>query len=113
MVRIKRSLTAKKRRKKILNLSKSFKGSKSTLFRIANQQLMKSLKYSYISRKKKKTNFKQIWIKRINITSKINFKKYNELINTLKKNIILINRKILSKILLYDKKTTEIINQIK
>lgn len=113
MTRTKRSTIAKKRRKKILNLAKSFQGSKSKLFRTANQQIMKSLKYSYISRKKKKTYFRKIWIERINITSKLHFKKYNEIINTLRKNVILLNRKIISKIFLNDKLTSELITKIK
>nr|AYB71477.1 ribosomal protein L20 [Trachelomonas grandis] len=113
MIRIKRSTTAKKRHKKILKLAKNYEGSKSKLFRTSNQQILKSLKYSYIGRKKRKTNYKRIWIKRINIICKAYSRKYNETINNLKKNTILINRKILSKILLNDNKTAEKIRQLK
>lgn len=55
MVRIKRGNIARKRRKKVLKLAKGFKGAHSKLFRVANQQVMKALKYSYVGRKQKKT----------------------------------------------------------
>ena len=54
MVRIKRGNVARKRRKKVLNLAKGFKGTHSRLFRVANQQVMKALRYSYSGRKQKK-----------------------------------------------------------
>ena len=56
MVRVKRGNVARKRRNKILKLAKGFRGTQSSLFRVANQQVLKSLVYSYIGRKKKKTN---------------------------------------------------------
>ena len=57
MVRVKRGNVARKRRKKVLKLAKGFRGTHSRLFRIANQQVMKSLTYSYMGRKQKKENF--------------------------------------------------------
>ena len=57
MVRIKRGNVARKRRKKILSLASGYRGAHSVLFRVANQQVMKALRYSYIGRKQKKTNF--------------------------------------------------------
>ena len=72
MVRVKRGNVARKRRKKILNLAKSYKGSHSRLFRVANQQVMKGLKYAYRDRKQKKRIFRRIWISQINSTSRAN-----------------------------------------
>jgi large subunit ribosomal protein L20 len=59
MVRVKRGNVARKRRKKILGLASGYRGAHSRLFRVANQQVMKSLKYSYIGRKQKKKNFSE------------------------------------------------------
>ena len=69
MVRIKRGNVARKRRKKILQLAKGYRGAHSRLFRVANQQVMKALRYSYVGRKQKKRMFRRIWITRINATS--------------------------------------------
>jgi large subunit ribosomal protein L20 len=57
MVRVKRGNVARKRRNKILTIASGYRGAHSVLFRIANQQVMKALRYSYIGRKQKKTNF--------------------------------------------------------
>lgn len=65
MTRIKRGFVARKRRKKILNLAKGFIGSHSKLFTVANQQVMKSKRYSYFDRRKKKVFFRSLWIKRM------------------------------------------------
>nr|YP_010700213.1 ribosomal protein L20 [Euglena deses]WCH63357.1 ribosomal protein L20 [Euglena deses] len=104
MTRIKRGFVAKKRRKKILKLNKSFRGSHSRLFTTANQQNMKSLRYSYFDRRKKKRNFKSLWIKRINSTTKKFGINYSQIINKLKIKKIILNKKIISEILLKDEK---------
>ena len=70
MVRIKRGNVARKRRKKVLALAKGFRGAHSRLFRVANQQVMKALKYSYVGRKQKKRNFRSLWITRINAATR-------------------------------------------
>ena len=102
MVRVKRGNVARKRRKKILNLAKSYKGSHSRLFRGANQQVMKGLKYAYRDRKQKKRIFRRIWISQINSTSRANKIVYSRLIHNLKKSNILLNRKILAQIAILD-----------
>ena len=66
MVRIKRGNVARKRRKKVLRIAKGFRGTHSRLFRVANAQVMKALKYSYVGRKQKKRQFRRLWITRIN-----------------------------------------------
>ena len=95
----------RKRRKKILGLASGYRGAHSRLFRVANQQVMKSLKYSYIGRKQKKRIFRRIWISRINAASRLNDLTYSQLIYKFKKANIDINRKMLSQIAILDSST--------
>jgi large subunit ribosomal protein L20 len=105
MVRIKRGNVARKRRKKILQLAKGYRGAHSCLFRVANQQVMKALRYSYVGRKQKKRTFRKLWITRINSASKLNNLTYSRLIHNFKKSNIDLNRKMLSQIAILDTKT--------
>ena len=105
MVRVKRGNVARKRRKKILSLASGYRGAHSVLFRVANQQVMKALRYSYIGRKQKKRIFRQIWISRINAASRLNGISYSQLINKFKKSNIDLNRKMLSQIAIVDATT--------
>lgn len=105
MVRVKRGNVARKRRNKILSLASGYKGAHSILFRIANQQVMKALRYSYIGRKQKKRIFRRIWISRINAASRLNGISYSQLINKFKKSNIDLNRKMLSQIAILDTST--------
>jgi len=102
MVRVKRGNVARKRRKKILQLAKGYRGTHSGLFRIANQQVMKALRYSYVGRKQKKRIFRTLWITRINAASRLNGFSYSRFVNYLKKSSIEINRKMLSQIAVLD-----------
>jgi large subunit ribosomal protein L20 len=105
MTRVKRGSVARKRRDKILNLAKGFRGSHSKLFQTSNQQVMKSLKYSYADRRKKKNQFKKLWIQRINAATRLINLPYSKFIAKLKMSKINLNKKILSKITLIDIKT--------
>ena len=105
MVRIKRGNVARKRRKKILQLAKGYRGAHSRLFRVANQQVMKALRYSYVGRKQKKRMFRRIWISRINAASRINGLSYSRVINNFKKSNIELNRKMLAQIAVLDTPT--------
>ena len=71
MVRVKRGNIAQKRHKKILHLAKGYKGAHSRLFRVANQQVMKALRYSYKHRKENKRMFRKVWITRINAAARV------------------------------------------
>jgi|TARA_B110000908_G_C10006662_1_gene336628 large subunit ribosomal protein L20 len=102
MVRIKRGNVARKRRKKILQLAKGYRGAHSRLFRVANQQVMKALRYSYVGRKQKKRMFRRLWITRINTMSRMNGIPYSRLIHNFKKSNIDLNRKMLSQIAVLD-----------
>ena len=105
MVRVKRGNVARKRRKKILQLAKGYRGAHSRLFRVANQQVMKALRYSYVGRKQKKRMFRRIWITRINAASRVNGLSYSRLIHNFKKSNIELNRKMLSQIAILDTST--------
>ena len=105
MVRVKRGNVARKRRKKILTLASGYRGAHSVLFRVANQQVMKALRYSYIGRKQKKRIFRKIWINRINAASRLNGVSYSKLIHKFKKSNIDLNRKMLSQIAVLDAAT--------
>lgn len=105
MVRVKRGNVARKRRKKILTIASGYRGAHSILFRVANQQVMKALRYSYVGRKQKKRTFRRIWISRINAASRLNGISYSQLIHRFKVAQIDINRKMLAQIAVLDAST--------
>lgn len=102
MVRIKRGNVARKRRKSVLKLAKGYKGAHSRLFRIANQQVFKARRYSYVSRKLFKRVQRRNWIVRINSQVKRHNKTYSQIWSTLKQNKIIINRKMLAQLIVED-----------
>ena len=102
MTRVKRGNVARKRRKKILKLAKGFRGSHSTLFRTANQQVMKALRNAYRDRKKRKRDFRSLWITRINAAARQHEISYSQLMGNLKKANILLNRKMLAQMAVLD-----------
>ena len=102
MARIKRATMAHKRRKKVLKLAKGYFGSKSRLFRVAKQAVMKSGQYAYIGRRLKKRDFRRLWITRISAGCRANGMNYSTFMNGLKKAGITLNRKMLSEIAIND-----------
>jgi len=96
MPRAKSSVVSHKRHKKILKLAKGYRGAKSKLYRVANQQVMKSLIYAYRDRKARKRDFRKLWIARINAAARMNGISYSRLMNGLKLAGIEINRKLLA-----------------
>ncbi|NLO48076.1 MAG: 50S ribosomal protein L20 [Clostridiales bacterium] len=102
MARIKAAATTRRRRKKILGLAKGYWGSKSKHFKMANQAVMKSLTYAYIGRKRKKRDFRRLWITRINAACRMNDINYSNFIHGLKLAGIDMNRKMLSEIAVND-----------
>mmetsp|Transcript_151 Transcript_151/g.354 ORF Transcript_151/g.354 Transcript_151/m.354 type:complete len:112 (+) Transcript_151:340-675(+) len=105
MTRIKRGNVARNRRKKIFKLAKGYRGAHSKLFRVAKQQVIKALRYSYRGRKNKKRNFRRLWITRINAAARTQDISYSSLISQLKKSQIAINRKMLSQLAVVDTAT--------
>ena len=105
MFRIRRWNVEKKRRKKVLKLTRGFRGAHSKLFRTANQQLMKGLKYSYRDRKNRKRLFRKLWIIRINAIVRSYGTNYSLFIAHTKKMQYGLNRKMLSQIAILDRST--------
>ena len=98
MPRAKGGYVTRRRRKRVLKLAKGYFGSKHTLYRTANEQVMRSMKYAYRDRKQKKRNFRKLWITRINAACRMNDISYSKFINGLSKAGIEINRKMLSEV---------------
>jgi large subunit ribosomal protein L20 len=98
MTRVKRGNVARKRRNKILKLAKGFRGSHHRLFRTANQQVMKALRSAYRDRRRRKRDFRRLWIARINAAARQQGMSYSQLIGSLKKVNIDLNRKMLAQL---------------
>ncbi|MBZ4653588.1 MAG: 50S ribosomal protein L20 [Bacillota bacterium] len=96
MPRVKGGFTTRRRHKKILKLAKGYRGAKSKLYRPAHEQVMKALAYAYAHRRKRKGDFRKLWIARINAATRMSGMSYSRFINGLKKAGIEINRKILA-----------------
>ena len=101
-MRIKRSVNALKKRRKTLKLAKGYRGTKSSLYRVAREQVMKSGQYAYVGRRLKKRDFRKLWIARINAAARQNDITYSRLMDGLKKANININRKMLSEMAIND-----------
>lgn len=84
MPRVKGGTVTRKRRKKVLKLAKGYFGSKHTLYKVANQQVMKSGNYAFRDRRQKKRDFRKLWITRINAAARMNGLSYSRLMHGLK-----------------------------
>ncbi len=96
MARIKMSVNAKKRRRKVFKLAKGYFGAKSKQFRAANEQVARSLRYAYIGRRLRKRDFRKLWIARINAAVRPYGMSYSRFINGLKLADVNLNRKVLA-----------------
>lgn len=103
MARVKGAMMTRKRRNKILKLAKGYWGAKSKHFKMANEQVMKSLTYAYTGRRLKKRDFRRLWITRINAACKMNGMNYSQFMHGLKMANVEINRKMLSELAIHDK----------
>lgn len=104
MPRVKGGTVTRKRRKKVLKLAKGYFGSKHRLYKVANQQVMKSLQYAYRDRRNKKRDFRKLWITRINAAARMNGLSYSRLMHGLKLAGIEVNRKMLAELAISDEK---------
>src|SRR5690554_4344325 len=102
MPRVKGGFVTRRRRNKILKLAKGYFGSKSKTYRVANQQVMKSLTYAYVDRKRKKREYRQLWIARINAAARMNGISYSRFINGLRNAGVEVNRKMLADLAIND-----------
>ncbi|MDO4543432.1 MAG: 50S ribosomal protein L20 [Clostridia bacterium] len=102
MARIKRSVNALKKRRKVLRLAKGYYGAKSKQYRAASQQVMRSMAYAFVGRKHKKREYRKLWIARINAGARICGTTYSRLINGLKLANVDVNRKVLADLAVND-----------
>ena len=102
MTRVKRGNVLRKKHKKVLTMTKGFRGAASLLFRTANQQNMKALRYSYMNRRKKKRDFRRVWIARVNAAVRRYGMNYSEFIYSMKNSSIQLNRKVLAQLSICD-----------
>ena len=105
MSRVTKSITAKAKHKKVLKATKGHYGARSRLFKTAKQSNIKSLQYAFRDRKNKKRSFISLWIARINAASREMGVSYSNLMDSLMKKNILLNRKILSDLAISDNPT--------
>ena len=114
MARVKTAIITRKKHKKVLKRAKGYYGAKHYRFRMAKQAVMKSGMYAYVGRKDRKSNFRKLWIARINAAARMNGLTYSKLIAGLKKANIVINRKMLAELAVTDPKAfTEIAEKAK
>ena len=102
MPRVKGGVVSRKRRKRVLKLAKGYFGSKHTLYKTANEQVMKSLQYAYRDRRQKKRDFRKLWITRISAAARMNGLSYSKLMHGLKLAGIEVNRKMLADLAVSD-----------
>ena len=103
MARVKGAMMTRKRRNKVLKLAKGYWGAKSKHYKMANEQVMKSLQYAYVGRRLKKRDFRQLWIARISAGCKMNGMNYSTFMHGLKLANVDINRKMLAEMAVNDK----------
>jgi large subunit ribosomal protein L20 len=101
-MRIKRAVTALKKKRKIMKQAKGYFGAKSKLYRVAREAVMKSGQYAYVGRRLKKRDFRRLWIARINAAARLNNISYSRLMHGLKVAGIDLNRKVLADIAIND-----------
>ncbi len=102
MARIKRAVTAQKKKRKVMKLAKGYWGAKSKQYRAATEQVRRSLRYAYKGRKLRKRDFRRLWITRINAAARLNGMSYSTFISGLKKANVEVNRKMLADVAVND-----------
>ena len=101
-MRIKRGVNAVKKRRKIFKLAKGYFGNKSKSYRIAREAVMKSLNYAFIGRRRRKRDFRKLWIVRINAAARLNGLSYSKFMHGLSAANINLNRKVLADLAIND-----------
>lgn len=104
MPRAKNSVATKQRRKKVLDMAKGYRGPKSKCYRPANEQVMHSLQYAYRDRRARKSDFRRLWITRINAAARERGMSYNRFISGLREAGVEVDRKILAELAVHDPK---------
>lgn len=104
MSRVKRGVMTKKRHNRLLKLSKGFWGQRKNIFKRAKETVLRALNFAYIGRKLRKRDFRSLFISRINAAVRCRQGKYNSFIFNMKKTNVVLNRKVLSQIAIFDAK---------
>ena len=104
MARVKGALNTRKKHKKILKLAKGYYGAQSKQYRTANQAVMRAMQNAYVGRKRRKRDFRRLWITRISAAAKMNGMNYSTFMAGLKKAGVEMYRKVLSEIAIADEK---------
>mgnify|MGYP001258070213 CR=1 FL=1 len=104
MARVKGGTVTRRRRKRILKLAKGYYGGKHALFKTAKQQVIKSGQYAYRDRRRRKRDFRKLWISRINAAARLHDISYSKLMHGLKLAGIEVNRKMLADLAVNDEK---------
>jgi large subunit ribosomal protein L20 len=107
MPRVKRGVTARARHKKVLEQAKGYRGRRNNVFRVANQAVMKAGQYAYRDRRRRKRDFRALWIARINAGAREFGLSYSVFMNGLKKAAIEVDRKVLADLAVFDKPAFE------
>ncbi|HOP35252.1 MAG TPA: 50S ribosomal protein L20 [Syntrophales bacterium] len=114
MPRVKRSINAKKKRRKIMKLAKGFFGARKRIYTLATESVEKALKYAYRDRKTRKRNFRQLWIARINAAARAEGMTYSRFMDGIKKAGITLDRKILADLAVHEPaRFSEIVSMVK
>lgn len=101
-MRIKRGFKARRRRNKVLKLAKGFRGGRGKLFRSAADSVDRALNFAYRDRRRRKRDFRKLWIARINAAARMNDLSYSKFISGLKKADVSLDRKVLAELALSD-----------
>jgi len=114
MPRVKGALMTRKRRNKVLKQAKGYFGAKHRVFKRAKEAVMKALNSAYVDRRRKKRDFRKLWISRINAASRIHGLSYSQFMSSLKRAGIVLNRKVLADMAVRDAKSfAELVNKVK
>lgn len=105
MPRAKNSVASRQRRKKVLQMARGYRGPKSKCYRPANEQVMHSLQYAYRDRRARKSDFRRLWITRINAAAREHGMSYNRFINGLRNAGVEVDRKILADLAIHEPET--------
>lgn len=103
MARVKRAVGGLKKRRAVLDKAKGYRGSRSRHYRAAHEQVLHSMRYAYADRRKRKGDFRRLWIARINAATREHGLSYNRFINGLKLAQVEVDRRMLSELAVHDK----------
>ena len=103
MPRVKRSVHARKKRRKVLEEAKGYYGRKNSSYKLAKEQVMRSGAYAYRDRRVRKRDFRRLWITRINAAARLEGMSYSQFMNGLKLAEVEVNRKMLADIAVNDR----------